>query len=177
MKKIFFTLLGVLCSTFLFSQNGGQSSENPTLKIEWVSQLANNMNVIKVTNKLNCTADITLIYNGNRTKTVGALSSDTFHVVLYQTCVLRAHSNPTCIVPDSGNVELNLCSILPVKLKYLNVIKISEHEYEVVFELEDKTNLKNINIQILDGNKWKNVEFVLTEEIKQNKIFRKKIKI
>ena len=178
MKKFLLIIFSIFCTLASFSQNGGNSPENPNLLISWVATLQNNVNVIRVTNKLNCESDITLMYNGNRTKTVAALSSDTFHVVLYQTCVVMARSNPSCNQPNYGNVELNLCTILPIKLKYLNILKLSENEFQIVFEIEEPTKLKILNIQLSRGNnKFETIELMLGNDIKPNNIIRKKIKL
>jgi hypothetical protein len=178
MKKIFFTIVLFFISLTLFSQNGGQSSENPNLKIELENQLQNNIFVIKVTNKKNCPAEITLIYNGVKRKTIQNLSSDTFHIQFTQNCIVKASSNPSCAGPNYGNVELNLCSILPVKLKYLNILKINQNEFEIVFEIEEPTKLKILNIQLSRGNnKFETVQLILGSDIKPNNVIRKRIKL
>lgn len=177
MKK-YLVLLSLLLPLRMVSQNGGQFSETPSLKIEFSGQLPNMENIITVTNKVNCQADITLMYNGNRTKTVPSLAQDTFHVTLFQSCALKARTNPDCQTPNYGVVELNLCQILPLKLTYLEVRKVNQSEIEVIFEVSEISKISHLNFQISqDGLNFKTIDIMLGKDVTPNKRITKKIKI
>ncbi len=179
MKKTILVSLMIVSTILSKAQNGGFSAENPALKIEWTGQLANQLNVITVTNKKTCEADITLMYNGNRTKTVPALSQDTFHVMLYQTCLIKARTNLTCPSPNYGLVELDLCRILPVTFEYVKAISMTKNEIDVQFKIAEVTGfVDRFNIQIsTDGVNYKTIHVILPTQARANTIYNAKIKL
>ena len=177
MKSLLITILSFLIVLGSFGQTTN-SDENPDIKIEWTAQLPDNTNIITVTNKQSCPADITVMYNWDRVKTIDPFCSDTFHIVLYQSCVLRAKSNPVCTGTVYGTVSINLCSILPIKFTFFDVKKLSETEIQVEFELAETTSINIIGIQVSTNSKdFRNVDLVLGENIKPNTRIVKKVKI
>lgn len=106
-------MMVLVTSLVMSAQNGGQSNENPVVKLEFVSYI-NNQTTVKVTNKQSVTASIE-VKADNQTVTV-TLASNSF-----------------------GNVSfIGLVGpIIKIKAKALNAEAANYGQVELVFNVTD----------------------------------------
>lgn len=117
-------MLSLAASLSTFAQNGGQSNENNSVKIEFGGFTQNGYSIIKVLNKQSCVADIQTKANGVTTiKSYQPNSMDTVHLMLTGTnAKVQSKTTTNCGGADFGQVELNLNIVaLPVTFKYFKV--------------------------------------------------------
>jgi len=76
MKKIMLLMMVLVTSLSMFAQNGGQSNENPVIKIDFVSY-SNNQTTVKITNKQAITVSVEVKADKQTvTKVLAANTSD-----------------------------------------------------------------------------------------------------
>lgn len=175
--KHFFTLFLLFLCSFSFSQNGGIFSENSHLRLEFLGFFGSSV-VVKTTNKIDCGATIRVQWGGlHREKFVLPLSSDTFHLTPQQQRIIRAHSSPLC-GGNSGNVEIDVPFVVSVKFEYLKLQKNDDGTYNLRFKVSNSENIQKFNIQLSkDGINYKNIEIVIPDKLKPNKVYDLNIKL
>lgn len=180
MKKTVLSLLAFASSLAVVAQNGGQSSENDALKIEYVSSTATGHSIVKVTNKQPCGTDI-MVFSGPRvrTKFVASQASDTFVLTPNNSCKAQAQAINWCGGMNYGLVETNICRSVPVKFEYFWARSTSNNEIEVEFKLSEVIGSVSVfNVQVsADGRNYKTVRIILPNEAKLNSIYNAKIKL
>lgn len=110
-RPLFFFVLALLCSTLLSAQNGGQASENNSIKIEQVGLQ------LKITNKQACTATERYTLRGVETVTatvVVAAQSSVYITVPGWVTKIQAKTETNCGGADFGQVELTYNTSLPI---------------------------------------------------------------
>lgn len=173
MKQLITCILMML-TIAVYSQNGGQSQENNSVKLEYAGA-----SQTKLTNKqAGGAAVITVKYNNASTDyTVAALSS-----ILLSTPIagkITAKTTTNWGDADFGLVELTLTAqLLPVKFVSLKVAPLGNNEALVEFEIAEATNVSKFNIQASsDGKTWRNVTVVLPDNIQPNRLYQAKINL
>lgn len=142
MKKTKILLFCLGLSSAVLAQNGGQASENPSLKIEFAGVTPSGNPIIKATNKQDCLAQIRMLQGQDvRFKGIPAMSSDTF-VLPLSSCHVTAKTTTNCGVADFGQVELNICSILPLRFEGLTTRYMGNGVIEVRFKIVDLEDRK-----------------------------------
>jgi hypothetical protein len=183
MKKTLKTLFA-LC-TFLIvykangQQNGGQSAESNSLKIELNGISPNYQAIIKVTNKQNCTAGVRFDHNSTtRTKTIASLSSDTFMINLPE-CGVKVKPLTNCGGGiDMGWVELNVCEALPVKFMNIQAKRIDAQTIQLYFESEEDNTIREYRVKLsFDGKTYQTVTVLFPNGIEGKKQYVVTIKI
>lgn len=125
-----------------FSQNGGLLNENNSLKIEYVGITPSGNPIIKATNKQPCTSNIRVLHGPDvRFKMIEVLASDTF-VLPIGTCNVTAKNTTNCGVTDLGQVETNICTVLPLKFEGMSVRKINSSTVQVIFRIVELADHK-----------------------------------
>ena len=159
------------------AQNGGQSSENGSSKIEYLGTAQNGQAIIRVSNKQSCLAQMKLTYqNLQRIKSIPSVGSDTFQITPGFECEVKAKPLTNCGGANMGQVETSVCQTLPIKFEYMKVKKISDGVFELEFKASDSDGENLFNIQLSnDGLNFKTVSVVLKSEIVENKIYKIKI--
>lgn len=177
MKKLYSILIFFLLPIFSFSQNGGISSENASLKLEFIGH-SGSMVVVKTTNKLICSATIRVQWGPiQREKIIGPFLSDTFHLPVQTQRFIRAHSTSTC-GGNSGNVEINYLTILPIKFEFFMVKQVGKGVVNVQFKVSESENTEKFNIQISkDGKNFETISVIIPDKINPNKIYSINLKI
>lgn len=178
MKKL---LLAFILSLSLFSsraQNGGQASENESIKLSLGSVTSDWKQIIIVTNKQNCTVDIKFQHNGETSiKRFPAFSSDTFQITLPD-CSVKAKPLDNCGGANMGWLEWNVCAALPIKFDYIKAKKITKNVYELEFKVSSSDNEDHFNVQLSkDGLNYKTITVVLPDRIETNKVYKVKINL
>ena len=180
MKKTILSLLTFASSIAVVAQNGGQSSENAALKIEYVSSTATGQSIVKVTNKQPCGTDI-MVFSGSRvrTKFIASQASDTFVLTPNSSCRAQAQPINWCGGMSYGLVETNICTTVPVKFEYFWARSTANNEIEVEFKLSEVVGSVSVfNVQIsTDGRNYRTVRVILPSEAKLNSIYNAKIKL
>jgi hypothetical protein len=175
MKRV---LLAFVCLPGMaIAQNGGQSAESSSLRLERVGTTSDNKVIVKITNKQSCTADIKLKHNGQfRTKTVTALGWDTVQVTVPD-FEIEAKPLTNCgNHMDMGWVELELCQALPVKFEWITATTLDKHTVRLQFKLEEVDGTE-LYVQLsTDGRLFKRVRIV-TPDMKVNQIYTVIIKL
>lgn len=173
--KLLSVLSAILIALTSYSQgNGGIAVENGSVKLEWVSTSTAGGIIVKVTNKQICLANIRIDWGaGRRTEAIAALASDTFWLPVPSNCLVTAKPMTNCHSQgDMGRVELNICTILPIKFKKVSAIRLNPRSVRVIFQSEEDSDLKYYNILISDdGKTYRTVQVVFPNGIKGNKVY------
>lgn len=172
-----FMLATTLLRTQAQGQNGGQSTESASLKLE-LAGTTNYRAVIKATNKQNCFVNVKFDHNGQTIiKPIPPFGSDTIHITLPE-CIIKAKPMTNCgNNADMGWVELNVCVALPIKFEWIKTRQIDTHTVELQFK-PSEVDGKEFYIQLSeDGINFKRVLVVLPTDIKVGQIYSVKVKI
>jgi hypothetical protein len=155
MKKMFIILS--LLGAKAFAQNGGQLNENNSLKIEYVGITPAGNPIIKATNKQSCISEIRVLHGQNvRFKMIEAQTSDTF-VLPPATCHVTAKATTNCGTTDYGQVETNVCNVLPLRFEQMRVTRTGPNTAQVSFKIVDLSDYK-LYIQVSkDGANYKRI--------------------
>ena len=156
MKKLI-TSLFLLIGIGAVAQNGGQTNENNSIKIEAFGITGDGSPIVLVTNKNTCASDCQ-VFRGQdaRTKTIPPLASDTF-VLPSSTCRVTAKNLTNCGSTDYGQVETNICNILPLRFEQLRVQRTGVNTAQVSFKIVDLSDHK-LYIQLSkDGINYKRI--------------------
>lgn len=139
------------------AQNGGQANENNSLKIEYTGITATGNPIIKATNKQSCPSEIRVLHGQNvRFKTIEAQASDTF-VLPINICNVTAKATTNCGFVDYGQVETNVCSIVPLRFEQLRVQRTGPNTAQVSFKIVELSDYK-LYIQVSkDGVNYKRI--------------------
>lgn len=178
MKRLLTFLFLLLLVFSAKSQNGGQSGENESVRVQTGAVTSNWEQVIIVTNKQTCTVDIKFEHNDRTViKRFPALGSDTFHIRL-PNCSIRVKPLDNCGGANMGWLEFNVCAALPLKFEYIRVRKISGTLHEIEFKVQNSDNEKQFNVQVSkDGINYKNVHVILSQPIQTDKIYKVRINL
>jgi len=176
-KLALITLMITFLHSYSYSQNGGNSAENESLRAELGGTTIDYQAIIIVTNKQCCTSTVKFYHNGNtREKTISALCSDTFRITLPE-CSIKVKPRTNCGGANMGWVELNVCQALPMRFEYIKTKQISKTEILVEFKpLEIDGKFFYIQFS-KDGLNFQRVQVILPENIQVGKVYSTKIKI
>lgn len=172
MKHLIFTLLMGL-SLISNAQNGGQYSENGSVKLEYVGG-----GKVRLYNKQACDAVIRL--NDSQTETqlpVSANSSTLYTLPPGTTMLVKAKTTTNCGGTDFGWVELNV--VTPLKFISKSVKYLSEtDELLITLVISDAYNVNRIELEISvdEGHTYRSMGIVFPQFIIPNKPISCKIK-
>jgi hypothetical protein len=115
MRTILLTV-SLIASLFTNAQNGGQSNESNSLKLEQIGY-ANGKAIIRITNKQACSSNVEVKFNGNTSvDQVNGNSMDTILILVAIGTKVKAKPLTGCGSFDNGNIELSITApTLPVK--------------------------------------------------------------
>jgi hypothetical protein len=156
MKKTI-TSLFLLMGMGATAQNGGQLNENNSLKIEYIGITSSGNPIIKATNKQDCTSEIRVLHGQNvRFKMIEAHTSDTF-VLPINVCNVTAKATTNYGFVDYGQVETNVCNVLPLRFEQLRVQKTGVNTAQISFKIVELSDHK-LYIQLSkDGMNYKRI--------------------
>jgi hypothetical protein len=138
------------------AQNGGQSNENSSVKIEQTGFTTSGKAIIKVSNKQTCPANIRLSHgNTQRVKSIHGVGNDTFQITVTNNTKIQAKTETNCGSADFGQVELRIVgSTLPVKFTDISGRRIDDATIQLTFKAEEDNTIKHYVIMVsFDGGK------------------------
>jgi hypothetical protein len=146
-----------------FAQNGGQSNESTSLKIEQIGY-GNDQAYIIVTNKQSCTSNVEVKFNGlTKIYTVSGKEIDTVFVPAPIGTKIKAKPLTGCGSFDNGNLELTIFpSALPVK--FVSFIA-TENKGKVTLQwIAEEEQVSHYIIQeSLNGTDWNNTALIFSD--------------
>lgn len=158
----------LIFSLSVSGQNGGQSPENNSVKLEYAG-----FQQVRVTNKQECTAVIRVDYSGTVfTRTIPGNSS--ILVATPQVGLFKAKTTTNCGVADFGFVELSLTSqLLPVRfVKFSANPQGYGNKVLISFEIAEATDVKQFNVQLSrDGSTWQTFTIIWPDNLQINKTY------
>ena len=183
MKKLFLFIM-LFLSLFSYSQNGGQSSENNVLRIEYIGY-SNGNHIFQITNKVNCELITKLDKNGTFADlTLTALQSVFVNVPASSGSQIvnfkaKRQSGASCKQnPDNGWAELQSLNVLPIKFGQIVATKINPVLIKLTFESEEDNTIKHYNIMISeDGKTFRKANILFPDGITGHKKYSVFIKL
>jgi hypothetical protein len=183
MKKLLL-FIALLISLFSYSQNGGQSSENNVLKIEYIGYSSGN-HIFKITNKVNCELVTKLDQNGTFVDhTLSALQSSFINIPASsssQIVYFKAKREGGAICkqnPDNGWTELQSAIVLSIKFGQITATKINPGLIKLTFESEEDNTIKHYNILVSeDGKVYRKAHILFPDGITGGKKYSVLIKL
>jgi len=174
MKKTLLALWLALCSLLTLAQNGGQYSENPSIRLEYAGAQGSTF-YVRIVNKKTVQITVKVDYAGQFTN-VTIPASGTYMWPLGTSLVINA-KNLDCGGNDCGWVELCITS-LPAKFTQFTCEHISGDDYLIKFTIAEAKNVKQFNVQLsIDGKTYNDVALTWPDELQPNKQYQLKIKI
>jgi hypothetical protein len=151
----------------LFTMLTFAQSENSTLKIEQLGY-GNGTAFIKVTNKQNCSSNITISYtNKSRSKTINGLGSDTFQIAIAGGKKVEASSKTECGAGCYSSVSLHICTLLPIKFISFTATRTGSNQLTINFVSAEDYSIKsyNVNVSLDNGITWKTVKVLFPDGV------------
>lgn len=178
MKKIFLFTMLLQSSLVLLAQNGGQGSESSSTRLEYIGVTPSGNHMVRITNKQDCPVSFTVKDGSNVTNlSIPGLSSDT--VFLPQNvCLVKVKPTTRCTQGgDLGQVELNVCNVLPLKFETLSAKRISRNEVQIRFKIVDLDDHKLYIQTSKDGVNFRRVGVEVPKTAKVGDIYIVNIKL
>jgi len=184
MKKLLFIALFSLFSLITYSQNGGQSSENNVLKIEYIGY-SNGNHIFNIINKVNCELVVKVDKNGTFAEhTLSALQSTFINVPATSnsqivTFKAKRQSGALCRQnPDNGWAELQSNFVLPITFGKITAAKVSPNLIKLTFESKEDNTIKYYNIMVSeDGKIFRKAHVLFPDGITGGKTYSVLIKL
>lgn len=169
MKKLITALLGTIFMMSGMAQNGGQSPENNSVKLEWIGTS------VKVTHKQLCDGQVRLSYATSDVDIAIPANSSIIFMPPAGTATIKAKALTNCGSADFGWVELSL-SAMPVKFVFFDFEAVGNKEVLVTFKTAETSNIKRYNILIsTDGLSYTRIDSVKADAVTPNRTYSIKV--
>lgn len=170
MKHLISALCGLLLIFNSMAQNGGQSPENNSVKLEW-----SGVNAVKITNKQSCTSVIRVSYSNVTTDITILGNSYSILSVPTGTADVKAKSTTNCGGTDFGQVELTL-QATPLKFVSYGFEPLGNNNVLASFETAETVNVKTFNILVSkDGVNYTTVGSIWADTVIPNRKYSIKV--
>lgn len=152
------------------AQNGGQSPENNSVKLEWAGA-----NQVKITNKQYCTSVIRVSYSSTTTDVT--ISGNSYFILSVPTGTvdIKAKATTNCGGTDFGQVELTL-QATPLKFVSYEFEPLGNYNVLATFETAETVNVKTFNILVSkDGVNYTTVGSIWADTVMPNRKYSIKV--
>lgn len=165
MKHLILSLLGTILIMGSMAQNGGQSPENNSVKLEWAGTS------VKVTNKETCESVMRISYAQSNVDVTIPGNSSIIFMPPAAIATIKAKNTTNCGATDFGWVELSLSS-MPVKFVSYDFESIGNKKVLVTFKTDETSNIKQYNVLIsTDGINYKCIDSISADKVTPNRSY------